>query len=246
MSVLQQGFGVSALTSVPRRAGRLLVVDDDPDVRGMLSRFLDSQRYQVTEASDGAEMLAALQERPPDLVILDVMLAAEDGFELLAAIRRMSEVPVILLTARDSEPDRILGLKLGADDYVCKPFSPGELEARIGSVLRRGRRTPVATPNVLDFGDLVIDTGAREVRIDGNLVDTTAKEFDLLTFLAASPRQVFTRDQILGHVWDSSSAWQDAGTVTEHIRRLRRKIERDPDRPRWLNTVRGVGYRFEP
>lgn len=228
-----------------RGMGRLLIVDDDPDVRSMLARFLDSRQYQVTEAASGAEMLDALAERPFDLIILDVMLCSEDGLELLTAIRRASDIPVILLTARDSEPDRILGLKLGADDYVCKPFSLGELEARIGSVLRRGRRgSPSASP-VLDFGDLVIDTGTREVRVGGGLVETTAKEFDLLAFLASSPRQVFTREQILSQVWDSSSAWQDAGTVTEHIRRLRRKIEPDPDQPRWLNTVRGVGYRFE-
>jgi DNA-binding response OmpR family regulator len=230
-----------------RDCGRLLVVDDDPEVRGLLVRLLESEGYQVEEASTGAEATAALSGRAPDLVILDVMLTTEDGFDVLAAIRRTSNVPVILVTARGRESDRVLGLKLGADDYVVKPFSPAELAARVGTVLRRStnRSTP-APSGQLEFGDLVIDTLAREIRVSGALVETTAKEFALLAFLAGSPRQVFTREQLLSQVWDSSSEWQDAGTVTEHIRRIRRKIEADPDSPRWVRTVRGVGYRFEP
>ncbi|MHB8328035.1 MAG: response regulator [Acidimicrobiales bacterium] len=226
--------------------GRLLVVDDDADVRSMLRRLLLSEGYEVEEAATSAETLTALSTVHPDLVILDVMLLGEDGFELLAAIRRSSDVPVILLTGRGREADRVIGLKLGADDYVVKPFSAAELAARVGTVLRRsGRsRTPVSTS--LDFGYLVIDMLAREVHVGGNVIATTAKEFDLLVFLAGSPRQVFTRDQLLAHVWESSSEWQDAGTVTEHIRRVRRKIEPDPDHPRWVLTVRGIGYRFEP
>jgi DNA-binding response OmpR family regulator len=229
-----------------RDCGRLLVVDDDPEVRGLLVRLLESEGYQVEEAATGAEATAALSGRSPDLVILDVMLTTEDGFDVLAAIRRTSDVPVILVTAKGHESDRVLGLKLGADDYVVKPFSPAELAARV--VLRRsgsGRRT-AASNGTLEFGDLIIDTMAREIRVSERLVDTTAKEFALLAFLAGSPRQVFTREQLLAQVWDSSSEWQDAGTVTEHIRRIRRKIEVDPDSPRWVRTVRGVGYRFEP
>jgi DNA-binding response OmpR family regulator len=234
------------MVSPARSAGKLLVVDDDPEVRGMLVRLLEVEGYKVTEATTGAEALDALAKSAPDLVMLDVMLTTENGFDILAAIRRTSEVPVILVTAKGHETDRVLGLKLGADDYVVKPFSGAELAARVGTVLRRSstRATPPTGP--LEFGDLTIDTLAREITVSGNLVETTAKEFALLAFLASSPRQVFTREQLLTQVWDSSSEWQDAGTVTEHIRRIRRKIEADPDTPRWVRTVRGVGYRFEP
>jgi DNA-binding response OmpR family regulator len=235
--------------AVPSRSvGKLLVVDDDPEVRGMLSRLLEVEGYKVTEAMTGAEAIGSLSSGQPDLVILDVMLTTEDGFDVLAAIRRTSDVPVILVTAKGHESDRVLGLKLGADDYVVKPFSPAELAARVGTVLRRSgaNRSSKASTGTLEFGDLIIDTLAREIRVSDRLVDTTAKEFALLAFLAGSPRQVFTREQLLAQVWDSSSEWQDAGTVTEHIRRIRRKIEVDPDSPRWVRTVRGVGYRFEP
>ena len=225
--------------------GRLLIVDDEADVRSTLSRLLEDEGYSVEQSSSGVEATAAMTNRPPDLVILDVMLSTEDGFEVLAALRRTSNVPVILVTGRGRESDRVLGLKLGADDYVVKPFSSAELAARVGSVLRRtGRRPDV--DSVMHFGRLAIDARAREIHLDGVLVETTPKEFDLLAFLAGSPRQVFTRDQLLAQVWSSSSAWQDAGTVTEHVRRVRRKIEADPENPRWVKTVRGVGYRFEP
>ncbi len=232
----------------PRSCGKLLVVDDDPEVRGMLSRLLEVEGYKVTEAMTGAEAIGSLASTQPDLVILDVMLTSEDGFDVLAAIRRTSDVPVILVTAKGHETDRVLGLKLGADDYVVKPFSPAELAARVGTVLRRSAKgTASAAGNgTLEFGDLAIDTMAREIKVSDRLIETTAKEFALLAFLAGSPRQVFTREQLLSQVWDSSSEWQDAGTVTEHIRRIRRKIELDPDSPRWVRTVRGVGYRFEP
>ncbi len=239
---------VRSTTVTGRSVGKLLVVDDDPEVRGMLSRLLEVEGYKVTEAMTGAEAIGSLSNGQPDLVILDVMLTTEDGFDVLAAIRRTSDVPVILVTAKGLEADRVLGLKLGADDYVVKPFSPAELAARVGTVLRRSSVSRSAgSPNgMLEFGNLVIDTLAREIRVSGELVETTAKEFALLAFLAGSPRQVFTREQLLAQVWDSSSEWQDAGTVTEHIRRIRRKIEADPDTPRWVRTVRGVGYRFEP
>jgi DNA-binding response OmpR family regulator len=155
-------------------------------------------------------------------------------------------VPVILLSAKGHENDRILGLRLGADDYVVKPFSPGELSARVSTVLRR-RSPPVALAAAcLEFDSLRIDTTSREVEVAGKPADLTAKEFDLLAFLASSPRQVFSRGQLLSQVWASSSDWQDPATVTEHVRRVRKKIEVNPDRPRWLITVRGVGYRFQP
>ncbi len=231
-----------------KRAGtraRLLVVDDDPDVRRVLVRMLEDEGYQVSEAANGDEVKSALGSGAPELVLLDLMLSEEDGFDLLAEIRRSSDVPVIILTARIAEADRVLGLRLGADDYVVKPFSGPELAARVGSVLRRTTR-PKRAPSLMEFGELSIDTTSREVRVGTLPIDTTMKEFDLLAFLAASPRQVFSREQLLDHVWGSSSAWQDDGTVTEHVRRIRQKLEAAGPRDRWIRTVRGIGYRFEP
>jgi DNA-binding response OmpR family regulator len=225
-------------------AGRVLVVDDDESVRVLLTRYLEMEGYAVDPVGDGASAQAAIAANPPDLILLDLMLPAQDGLDILTRLRRDSDVPVILLTARGSEADRILGLKLGADDYVVKPFSPGELSARINSVLRRTR--VAAPPNVLQFDGLTLDLGTREVTAGDQAVSLTAREFDLLAFLAGSPRQVFSRQQLLANVWDSSQEWQDPDTVTEHIRRIRRRIEPDPDHPRWITTVRGVGYRFDP
>jgi DNA-binding response OmpR family regulator len=222
----------------------VLIVDDDDAIRLLVARSLSADGFQVDQARDAPAAREALTSTSPDLVVLDVMMPMEDGLELLLHIRRSSEVPVLMLTGRGEEHDRILGLKLGADDYLVKPFSPAELSARITSILRRTRGN--VDDRTLAFGDLIIDTVSREVRVEGTVVATTAKEFDLLAFLAASPRQVFSRDQILRQVWESSSDWQDTATVTEHVRRLRRKIEADPDNPRWLQTVRSVGYRFEP
>jgi DNA-binding response OmpR family regulator len=221
----------------------VLVVDDDESIRNLLSRYLSLEGYEVVVAADAPSALVTLDHRPPDIVLLDVMLAAHDGLDVLTKLRRSSDLPVILLTARSSETDRVMGLRLGADDYVVKPFSPAELSARISSVLRRSR--PSEPRTWLEFDGLRVDLARREVLVGGEPVATTAKEFDLLAFLAASPGQVFTRDQLLEQVWDSSSAWQDTDTVTEHIRRLRRRIETDPENPRWLRTVRGVGYRFD-
>ena len=210
----------------------------------MLVRALGADGFTVRAVADTDDARRAIADAEPDLVVLDLEMPGEDGLDLLAGLRRTSDVPVILLTGRGAEHERILGLKLGADDYLVKPFSPGELSARIGTVLRRSRRS--APSAGLDFGDLQIDVPTREVVVRGAPVDMTAKEFDLLAFLAASPRQVFGREQLLQNVWGSSSDWQDDATVTEHVRRLRRKIEVDPDQPRWIKTVRGVGYRFEP
>jgi DNA-binding response OmpR family regulator len=232
----------------PRPQGRLvLVVDDEPMLRTLLSRLLRMEGYDVIEAEDGLIALDLVAARDPDLVLLDVMLPARDGLDVLGDLRRTSEVPVILVSALGEEADRVLGLKMGADDYVVKPFSAAELSARIESVLRRAqqRGTPGAL-NRLGFDGLVIDLGTREVTAGAEKVEMTAKEFDLLAFLAGSPRQVFSREQLLRQVWGSSSDWQSDATITEHVRRLRRKIEEDPDNPRWITTVRGVGYRFEP
>lgn len=235
----------------PPLGQRVLVVDDDPSVRALVSRSLSAEGWQVDEAADGQVAIDRFRTDPPDVVILDVVLPPTGGFAVLDELRlaaRMAgahEVPVIMLTGRGAEEDRIRGLDQGADDYMVKPFSPGELAARVRSVLRRSGRGDVTT--VLDFGDaLQIDVAAREVRRGGAPVPLTAKEFDLLAFLASSPRQVFSRGQLLEQVWDSRSEWQDEATVTEHVRRLRRKIEDDPDAPHHLRTVRGAGYRFEP
>ena len=223
---------------------RVLVVDDEPMVREVVTAYLERDGYRVTTAADGLAALEALETTHPDLVVLDVMLPKLDGFDVLTQLRKRTDVPVILLTARTEEVDRVLGLELGADDYVVKPFSPRELAARVRSVLRRAR--PLPSHRNLEFGRLVIDGATREVTKDGVAVELTPKEFDLIAFLADSPRQVFSRSQLLEHVWDSSADYQDPSTVTVHIRRLRRKLEDDPEQPEWLETVWGVGYRFEP
>jgi DNA-binding response OmpR family regulator len=234
------------VTLVPdlQATATILVVDDDEDVRTLLSRALGAEGFRVEAVGDGGAARRRLAMLDADLVVLDLTLPSEDGLDILTELRATSTVPVILLTGRGAEDDRILGLKLGADDYLVKPFSPAELAARITSVLRRTRHDQPGRR--LDFGDLCIDTAGREVVVRGDVVAMTAKEFDLLAFLAASPRQVFGREQLLQQVWSSSSEWQDSATVTEHVRRVRRKIEVDPDHPRWVTTVRGVGYRFEP
>jgi len=213
-------------------------------VREVVTRYLERDGFRVDATGDGLAALELVRDRPPDLMILDVMLPSKDGFSILQELRRTSSVPVILLTARAEETDRVLGLELGADDYVVKPFSPRELSARVRSVLRRSNQTEPGTR--LEFDGLTIDPQTREVKVGEATVDLTPKEFELLAFLAAHPRQVFSRGQILHQVWDSSAEWQDPATVTVHMRRLRTKLEADPQDPRWLLTVWGVGYRFEP
>jgi two-component system, OmpR family, phosphate regulon response regulator PhoB len=227
---------------------KILIVEDDPDICDLLKRVLESDGYEVETASDSAGALKAVAEGPPDLVLLDVVLGGEDGRDLLVKLRQKSDVPAVFLTGRGLEGDRIAGLRMGADDYIVKPFSRGELSARIETVLRRTRPAAATEPpptSGLTFGELRIDLTTREVERSGELIELTAMEFNLLAFLASSPRQVFSRQQLLQNVWSSSSEWQDEATVTEHIRRVRRKIELDPDHPRWITTVRGVGYRFE-
>lgn len=222
----------------------VLVVDDEPMVREVVAAYLTRDGFEVRESGDGKAALKHLTNGPTDLVILDVMLPGTDGFSVLRKVREREDIPVILLTARGEEADRVLGLELGADDYVVKPFSPRELAARVRTVLKR-TMTSSTTGSRIEFDGLSIDPGSREVRVGGRLVKLTPKEFDLLRFLASSPRQVFSRSQILDHVWDSSEEWQDPSTVTVHVRRLRQKIETNPDLPRRLVTVWGVGYRFE-
>ncbi len=227
------------------RDPRVLVVDDEPVVREVVTAYLRRDGLVVDEAADGPTALELVETFRPDLVVLDVMLPGVDGFSILQRLRRDGDIPVILLTARAEEPDRVLGLEMGADDYVVKPFSPRELAARVRTVLRRSEG-PAPVAERLEFGELVIDTATREVVVAGRSVSLTAREFDLLAFLAASPRRVYSRAQLLEQVWDSSAEWQDPSTVTVHVRRVRSKIEDDPERPRWITTVWGVGYRFEP
>ncbi len=227
----------------------ILVIDDDPEITRMLETHLAGEGYEVSVAHDSVRALQLTSSNEPDLVILDIVLGEEDGRELLGEIRLLSDVPVIFLTGRGLETERIAGLKLGADDYVVKPFSLGEMSARVESVLRRaGVSTAhhrIEAPTI-SFGDLQVNETTHEVRLNGRVVDLTSREFALLAFMAKSPRQVFSRAQLLEHVWASSPEWQNEATVTEHVRRLRIKLEADPDRPTWITTVRGVGYRFEP
>lgn len=226
---------------------RVLVVDGDEVVRAVVCAQLRDAGYTTHEAVDGREALDLAARIDPDLIVLDVVLPEVDGFTVLSRLRARTDVPVILLTARTDEIDRVVGLGLGADDYVLKPFSPTELTARVRTVLRRsaGQRQP-DTDEPLRFDDLGIDAGCREVTVGDEAVVLTAREFDLLAFLASSPSQVFSRGQLLHQVWDSSTDRQDPSTVTVHIQRLRRKIEHDPKHPRHIATVWGVGYRFDP
>ena len=222
----------------------VLVVDDEPIVREVVLRYLERDGFRTLEAGDGDTARRLLESESPGLVILDIMLPGIDGLELCRWIRARSDLPVILLTARGEEADRIVGLELGADDYVTKPFSPRELAARVKTVLRR------STPDVdkaerLSFDELDLDARTREVVCRGEPLRLTAREFDLLWFLASHPKQVFSRDQLMDRVWGYAAAL-DTGTVTVHVRRLREKIEADPARPERLQTVWGVGYRFSP
>src|SRR5688572_9627954 len=222
----------------------ILVVDDEPIVREVIVRYLERDGHRTLEAGDGDRAREMLERALPNLVVLDVMLPGMDGLSLCRWIRTRSELPVILLTARGEEADRIVGLELGADDYVTKPFSPRELAARVRTVLRRAA-PPALGEARLSVGELEIDSGSREVMRDGRPLKLTAKEFDLLWFLASHPRHVFSRSQLMDRVWGYESAL-DTGTVTVHVRRLREKIEEDPAQPRFLETVWGVGYRFVP
>jgi len=222
----------------------VLVVDDEPIVREVVVRYLAREGHRTLEAADGEAARTAIERSEPDLVVLDVMLPGTDGLELCRWIRSTSGLPVIMLTARGEEADRIVGLELGADDYVTKPFSPRELAARVRSVLRRSTPTETAA-ELLSFGSVELESATRETRKGGEQVRLTAKEFDLLWFLASHPRRVFSRDQLMAKVWGYTAAL-DTGTVTVHVRRLREKVEIDPSEPLHLETVWGVGYRLVP
>ncbi len=223
---------------------RVLVVDDDDAIRMLVRRALEREGLRVEEAPDAARAMHAFDSASWDLVVLDVSLPDLSGLDLLRQLRIVGDVPVIMLSGRGDEADRVAGLESGADDYVVKPFYPRELAARVRSLLRRsGART---RPSVLEFDELTIDTASRQALLHGIPVELTAREFDLLEFLASAPRQAFSRAQLLQRVWGSSSAWQQESTVTEHVRRIRRKLGVEADQSRWIATVRGFGYRFEP
>lgn len=225
----------------------IFVVEDEPSISEVVTLYLKRAGYQVLTASDGKSALTLLERQIPDLVVLDLMLPEVDGYALTRWLRERSDVPIIMLTARREEVDRIAGLEMGADDYVVKPFSPQELVSRVRAVLRRAEkaRPEDESERPLIFGELVIDPVTRLVSLRGQEMSLTAKEFEMLHHLARHPRQVFTRDQLLERIWGGAE-YIDPGTVTVHVRRLREKIEDDPAKPRRLLTVWGVGYKFEP
>ena len=224
---------------------RVLVVDDERVVTEVVERYLSLEGFDVSLASNGEEALRVAHEWAPDLIVLDLMLPGLDGLEVCRQIRTQSRVPIIMLTARGEETDHVVGLELGADDYVVKPFSPRELVARVKSVLRRATMEPGhLAGETLRFGELEINPRTRVVTANGKQAAVTGKEFDLLLFLASQPGQVFTREQLMDSVWDYTYA-ADSSTVTVHIRRLRQKVEIDPEKPRYIKTIWGIGYKFE-
>jgi DNA-binding response OmpR family regulator len=226
--------------------GRVLVVDDEPTIREVVSRYLVRAGYETAVAATGREAIRHAGSERPDVVVLDLMLPDVDGLEVMRRLRQQDRdrTAIVLLTARGEESDRVVGLRLGADDYVVKPFSPAELVARVDAMLRRLEPALEHQPP-LAFDGLQIDPDARQVRLDGEAIELTQREFELLLFLAGHPGKAFTRDQLMESVWQHSF-YIDTSTVTVHIRRLRAKLELDPVRPRFIETIWGVGYRFVP
>ncbi len=237
--------GEGAHPDEPRTAPHILVVDDEPHIVELVRYNLQQEGFAVSVAADGREALTRVASDRPDLVVLDIMLPEVDGIEVCRQIRAQSRVPVLMITARDRELDRVVGLELGADDYVTKPFSPRELVARIRAILRRtggADRLPEAGP--LQADGLVLHPETHEVWLHGRPVDLTAKEFELLKLLMRHPNRVFTRDFLLEHIW-GYDYFGSTRTVDMHISRLREKIEDDPADPTFIQTVRGVGYKFK-
>ena len=230
---------------VRSRVARILVVDDEPNIREVVGLYLRRDGHTVVSASDGEEALYLFRRTDPELIVLDLMLPKLNGFEVCRRIQTERRVPIIMLTAKGEEEERIIGLGLGADDYVVKPFSPRELAARVTAVLRRVEESAPqdSSQPVLTFDGLAIDPNTREVRVESEPVTLTAREFDLLHYLAASPGRVYTRDHLMETVWGYTFA-AETSTVTVHMRRLREKIEQNPASPRYLQTVWGVGYKF--
>ena len=232
------------MTEEAQTRGSVLVVDDEPTIADVVSRYLQRAGYETRVAGDGPDALAQISAERPDLVVLDLMLPGMDGLEVMRRMHEADRVSVILLTARGEPSDRVIGLRLGADDYVVKPFSPAELVARVDAVLRRVVPEPELEDPIV-FDDLELDPVARRVTIRGEEAQLTVREYDLLLHFVRHPGQVFSREQLMDAVWQYSF-YTDTSTVTVHVRRLRSKIEVDASDPRWLQTVWGVGYRFQP
>ena len=236
----------SSAANAPVSAARVLVVEDDPTVREVVERYLEREGIIVDAVGDGLLALEHAESCWPDLVVLDLMLPGIDGLEVCRRLREHAPVPVIMLTARGDEDDRVMGLELGADDYIAKPFSPRELTLRVQAVLRRASGSLPTAPSQsrILVGDLDIDVRGHEVSRAGEVVSLTVREFDLLVHLASHPRRVFRREELLEEVWGFT--YGDTATVTVHVRRLREKVEVDPAAPVHLSTVWGVGYRWDP
>lgn len=224
---------------------RILLVEDEPNISEVVALYLKRGGFQVQAVKNGTDAMQSLQRELPDLLILDLMLPGLDGLSIIRRLRDHSDVPIIILTARREEADRIAGLEMGADDYVVKPFSPQELVSRVRAVLRRSKPAVDGQQSALHYPGLDIDPGTRLVQVRDEETVLTAKEFDMLWLLARHPRQVFTREQLLEQIWGVAE-YIDPGTVTVHVRRLREKIEIDPSSPEHILTVWGVGYKFEP
>jgi DNA-binding response OmpR family regulator len=225
---------------------RILVVDDEIDIVDFIGDYLTGEGYEVIKAYDGVEALNKMRQNLPDLVVLDIMLPGLDGFEVCKQIRADSTIPILMVTAKDTDVDKIVGLEIGADDYIPKPFNPRELVARVKAILRRTYRQdyqPHSQTVILEYKDLSIDTQRRRVTIENRLLELTVKEFDLLLFLMQNPGHVYSRDHLLDSVWGQDS-FVGARTVDVHIRRLREQIETDASQPQYIKTVWGVGYKF--
>jgi DNA-binding response OmpR family regulator len=223
---------------------RVLIAEDDPGGRALLERFLALRNFDTVSVADGPSVLSEVRSHDYDAIVLDVEMPGLDGLEVLERLRREHSIPIIVLTCRTEEEHRLAGFAAGADDYVCKPYSLPELEARIRAVIKRGATASPPCPLVVD--ELVIDPDSATVTISGSPVSLTHKEFELLAFLTARRGRPHSRTELLHHVWGSTAEWQDPATVTEHVRRLRAKLERDPRRPKLIETVRGFGYRVAP
>jgi two-component system, OmpR family, response regulator ResD len=227
--------------------GDILIVDDEPGIVRLISMYLEREGFQTSSASTGARALEMVAAKPPALVVLDIMLPDIDGWDVCRELRRTSEIPIIMLTAREGDEDKIVGLEIGADDYVTKPFVPRELVARVKAILRRSKIAPAPASqagSILDFGALTIEPAKREVVLHGEYITLRAKEFDLLVELARRPGMVFTREQLLQDVW-GYDFFGDSGTIDVHVRRLRAKLNDDSSKPTFIETVWGVGYKFK-
>jgi phosphate regulon transcriptional regulator PhoB len=229
-------------------AQKILVVEDEPDIRKLVQYNLTQERFSVLEAEDGEQALKLLQREKPSLVILDLMLPGVSGMELCKLLKQRSEtakLPILMLTAKAGEADRIVGLEMGADDYLAKPFSPREMVARVRAILRRSEAKPAAeAAAAYEKSSLKIDFSTYEVFVRGKPVKLTLKEFELLGFLVQNPNRVLNRDQLLDRVWGGET-FVTPRTVDVHIRRLRKAVEKDDRKPKWILTVRGVGYKFD-